>query len=168
MEITRQRLILVMSAGVAVVGLALFLFLYHPLMDKIKARYAECHTIEGEAAQARENTAKAREIARDKILISEEEVSPVIEELTKQGNLQGINFISLAPKDAEKYKDSPYRILPIEIETESSYEALGKFLGFVDGLKSGLVTVGTFEVTSGEKDAAKLKAKLTVHLYLLG
>lgn len=168
MEWTKQRITIVISTFIGVAGLVLFFSLYLPLGRGLKIRGSECRILETEIGQAQEGLSLFRKNGRGKSLITEEEVSRAIDELTRQGKSLGINFISLTPRQAEKSEGSRFRIFPIEMETESTYEALGRFLGSLDELQKSLVTVGGFDVIPNEGNPSKLKAKLTVQMYLAG
>lgn len=163
-ELFKQRPAL--FGGAALLAAGLFFLFYGPLLGKINTYRVECQKLETETAQARENVSKARGEIGEKILVAERILAQVIEEFTKRGNIEGVNFISLTPGQAEQSGGSPYRLLPVEMETESSYEALGKFLGLLDQMENGLVTLGALDVQTDEKEPLKLKAKLAVYLYL--
>lgn len=161
----RKRIFwIIVGAVLAAAGLVMYLTLYAPLAKRLKAGGLECQTVEGEVKEARNLIAlfKAREI--HKALIPEKEVPFTMEELTRQGNFIGVNFISVTPRSIEE-KDT-YRILPLVMELNSGYETLGKFLGLLDELEGNLLKVREFSVTPKAEDARYLKARLTVNLYL--
>lgn len=162
-----KRKLLLIGIGAAALGsLTVYLIFYHPLQVKLGPLGSECRAIEEEARQARNTISKFKQAGAVKRVVSEGEVSQVIDELTKLGKWRGINFVSLTPGFAEKFEDSPYRVLPIEMETGSSYQALGEFLGSLDGMEKGLATVEGFEIAQNEKNPAKLRTKLRIMLYL--
>lgn len=166
MELTRQRLIMIIAAAIAIIAIGLYIFLYGPLIRRLRVMHIECKTIEADALQTRNRIAAVKTIDIKKGLIKEEEISLAINELTKQGKLEGINFVSMAPKEIEKREDAPYNILPIEMEIESTYEHLGIFLGSLDELERCLVAVRSFNVVPDKEEPAKLKTKLTVNMCL--
>ena len=156
--------ILALATGAVV--LILFLLLYLPLMNRLKIRGSECRSLEAEANQARTSLGTLKKAPPAKSLITEGEISLAIDELTKQGKSEGVNFISITPRQTEKSEDSKYRILPIDIEAESSYEALGRFLGSLELLREGLMTVGSFDVSPDSRKPSRIRTRLTVSLYL--
>ena len=89
-----------------------------------------------------------------------------MEELTRQGKSGGINFVSLTPGAVEDTEGREYRILPIEMEIESTYEALGHFLGLLDEMEKSLLKVQSFNVVTKGEDPSKIHTRLTVYLYL--
>jgi len=169
MELTKQRLILVISVGLVIIALGFYLSLYSPLINKLRKAHLECRRLETEVLQAREAIDSLRLKAPKGKLITEEDVSRAIDDLTKKGRLARVNFISITPKQTEEPEQGlSYKILPIEIEMESTYEDLGIFLGLLDELENCLVTVKNFNITFTEKGALKLKTKLVVNVYLSG
>ena len=163
-EFPKERWVLLI-AGLAAVGtLALYLFLYRPLLRELNVQASACRELEANLAHARQLAARLKTGGEERSFTKEEEVSLAIDELTRQGKLKGINFISITPKSMEKSKDGRFQILPIEVETESSYETLGRFLGSLEDLKTSLVTVASFNVTAEGEDPSRLRAKLTLHM----
>jgi len=169
MELTKERLIIVISAGLVIITLGLYLSLYSPLINKLRKAHLECRRLETEVLWVREAIESLRLKAPKGKLITEEDVSRAIDELTKKGRSEGINFISITPKQTEEPKQPlPYKILPIELEIESKYEDLGIFLGSLDELENCVVTVRNFNITPTEEGALKLKTRLVINMYLSG
>lgn len=168
MELTRKRWTLAAAVLAAVGLLAIYFFLYHPLMRQLKVQAAVCRNLENEVEQARSLIARSKTEGEERPFIKEEEVSLAIDELTKQGKLKGINFISMIPGSLGKSQDSRFRFIPIEIETESTYEALGLFLGTLDDLKASLVTVASFETAPPGPNPSRLRTKLVLHMCVTG
>jgi hypothetical protein len=54
------------------------------------------------------------------------------------------------------------------VDVESDYEHLGNFLGSLEALKNGLVTVKSFMIVPEEKTPAQLNTKLIIDMYLDG
>lgn len=159
----QNRLLLIIAGAVASASLGLYLFFYVPLMSHLRVLGPQCRQIEAEVSKARNLIAAFKAQATDKVLIPESEVSATLEELTRQGNFSGITFSSITPRSIEELD---HRILPIEMELESSYESLGKFLGLLDDLEGGLVKVRDFNITPKSDDPGKLQTRLAINLYL--
>ncbi len=165
MELSKQRLII--TGVIAGISFSLYFFLYGPLISKKRAAYLECISIENEVIQARESIVPLKTANINKELITKEDITLAMDELTRQGRLKGINFFSITPREIEKAEYFSCRILPIEMELQSTYENLGIFLGLLDNLEKNLVTVKAFNITLDKKDSPKLKTKLVVNMYLL-
>ena len=165
MELTKERLIIIIAAALIILFLGLYILLYNPLIVKLRAEGGECNRIETELLQARKAIDALEAIDKKKMLIAEEDIPLAIGELTSQGKLKGINFISMTPGQIEEPKTA-YRVLPIEMEIESTYKGLGIFLGLLDDLEKSLVTVGSFDIKADGKISSRRKAKLVVNMYL--
>jgi len=169
MELTKERLIIVISAGLVIIALGLHLSLYRPLINKLSKAHLECRRLEREVLWVREAIESLRLKAPKGKLITEDDVSSGIDELTRKGRSERINFISITPKRTEEPRQPlAYKILPIEIEMESKYEDVGIFLGSLDELENCVVTVRNFNITPTEEGALKLKTRLVINMYLSG
>ena len=165
-ELTKERLIIIIGSVLAIVVLGIYMILYKPLIKELKAQYLECKTIEIEVLEARNIIASAKITEIKSSILTEKDIPLAINELTKYANLKGINFVSITPKAVKK--EAQYNILPIELKLESTYKELGVFLGSLGELKKSLVTAKDFNIIPYEKDPTQLKTKLMVNMYLLG
>ncbi|MEK6728052.1 MAG: type 4a pilus biogenesis protein PilO [Candidatus Omnitrophota bacterium] len=86
--------------------------------------------------------------------------------MTRLAKSKGVNLISITPKQV-KEKEAHYKILPIEMEIESTYEDLGIFLGALDKLEKSLAIIDSFSVISEKERSLKLKTKLVINMYLV-
>jgi len=168
MELTKERLIIVIVGGIAIVAIGVYLFLYHPIIYKLKASHQDCRAIETETSQAREAIANLDSVSIKKALMTEGDVSIAIDELTAKGRLKGIDFVSMVPDQVEQSQGVECKKLPIEIEIESTYEELGVFLGSLDEMEKSIVTVRNLIVTPDKKKSATLNTKLVLDMYLRG
>lgn len=166
MEQTKQKFLLGLAGAVVGASFIVYLVFYQPLFYQMKIKGGHCHSLEGQVKEMRKSLGTLKIKDREKVLINEEEVSMALRELTLQGKSAGVNFVSVTPKEAQKPAGSPYRILPIETELESTYEAFGTFLGSLDKLQKGIVTVGQFKAVPSKPDSLELHAQLTLNLYL--
>lgn len=165
-ELTKERLIMVIGAIAVICTLGIYLVFYLPLMKGLKAKYSEYKATENDLFECRNIIEPAERVGRERALTAEEDISRAIDELTSYGRLRGINFISISPKEIIEEKDLRYKVLPIEIEIESTYNELGAFLGSVDELEKGLFKVKSFEIAADKKDASRLITDLVVNIYL--
>jgi len=164
-ELTQEKSIIAIVAIIAVIALAAYLVFYAPLMKELKVQYRECRSVENDVLVCRNIIGSAGKVYGERILMSEKDISRAIDELTKHGKSQGINFLSIRPEDIREEKGSQYKVLPIEMEIESTYEQLGEFLGSLDELEKGLVRVESFEIFPDRKDASNLITELVVDVY---
>ena len=166
MEMTRGKYWIAAGSGAVLLLFGYYLFFYRPLTLELGKKARESREIENLVTAAHVHSLPAGHEGDEDKLISEESVSTAIEELTAQGKIMGINFLSIASRQREHAEGKAYSVLPIEMELESSYEALGRFLGSLEGLHRCLVTARTFESLPANNDPSKLKTRLTVNLYL--
>lgn len=166
MELTKQRLTSIVIATFIIMGFGLYFFLYRPVIQNLRIKSSTCQATERELAQARKNAATLEVEGQRNPFIAEGEVSFALDELSQRGRTNGISFTSITPQQIVASEGGPYRVLPIEIETESSYQALGRFLGSLDGLEKSLVTVESLSVLSVNENPAQLRARLIIHMYL--
>lgn len=167
MELTKQKLTLIIAAVITIFAVGLYLFLYSPLLESLKEAYLEVRYLEGAVLLARDRVALTEAKNFKNTLINEKEVPLLIEELTKAGKSGSIDFISVSPRQIEKSKDGSFRILPIELEIESSYKDLGSFLSLYGNEQSEyLVKLKNFEIMPHKESPEKLKTKLTLDVYL--
>ena len=167
-ELTKERRIVIVISALVIIAIGAFTFLYRPIATELKEVYLEYKRYEREILRARNIIAGSKATGIKRTLITEEDISLAIDELTKQGKLKKVNFISMTPQQIEKRKDSRYKILPIEIEIESTYERLGFFLSSLDDFKKSAITIRGFRIIPDKKNLTKLKTNLVVNMYLSG
>ena len=167
MELTKERLAAIIIAGALIIILGLYLVLYRPLTRKLNQEYRKYKTIEVALHETHQTIINLKKARLKKSFITEEGISLAINELTKEGRLKGIDFISITPQKIEELKSLPlYKILPIEMEIKSSYNDLGIFLGSLDYLQKSLIVVKSFEIIANKKDLRELQTKLVLNMYL--
>lgn len=164
MNFMKNRLRIGLGTGAALVLVFVYLIFYAPLMKRLATDAHACRLAEGEVKDARNmiQAFKAREI--EKSLLSDLQVSDMLEQITRHGNQIGVTFLAVTSHTSEEGEH--YRILPIDMELESAYESLGQFLGDLDDLKGSLITVKDFVVTPRKEDPLKLDTRLTLNVYL--
>lgn len=168
LELAQERLVVLISAGIAIIALAVYLIFYLPLSRQLRTKFLECRSVEADALETRNIIEKAGKVYGGRVLMTEDEVHHAIDELTKHGRLKGISFISMSPKKVKKQKGSQYKIMPVEMEIESTYEELGVLLGSLDDLEKGLVKVKKLEVIPDKNDRNKFLTDLVVDIYISG
>jgi len=161
-EMQKKKLAVAISAAV-IASLGLYLTAYAPLIRKLNESYSECKSAEARAIERRNIVKAARGAGEDKILTDEEDISRAIDELTAHGRLKGVNFVSISPGRIKK--DVRCKIVPVDVDLESTYEKLGAFLGSLDEL-GRLFKVKDFSVAPHKEDASMLMTSLTVDIYL--
>lgn len=165
-ELTQERLIIVIASAIAVIILLIYFIFYAPLVKKLKVSYRECKSCETEVFATRNIIESVSKTQEGKTLITEDDISLAIDELTRHGKSMGINFISIKPKEIIGKIESKYKVLPIEIEIESKDEQFSEFLGSLDELRKSLIRIKSFDLTPNKEDRTRLNAKIIVDMYL--
>ena len=168
MELTRERLTIIIASAIAIVLVGIYAFLYRPLINKCIQAGRECKRIETEVDEAHTAIGLLKQVTTKRTLISEKDISLAIDEFTKQGRSGGINFTSIVPREIKAEAGSMYKVLPIDMEMESTYKELAVFLGSLEQLEKSLVTVKDLNMTSDKGKREKLDTRLTVNMYLSG
>ena len=164
-ELTKARLVLVVSIGFLAAALCVYAVIYMPLSRNLKAKYFECMACEGQALEARKAIESAVSISGERALSPEKDAGSAIDELTEQGKLTGVNFLSMRPKEKAVKETSPYTILPVEMRIEASYEQFLAFIGSLDELAKTIIKIKSFEVVPDQTNKAKLYVDLVVDMY---
>ena len=143
-------------------------FVYQPLASQINLKKKEWQRLEGDLSVARGFILKKDDLGRKGDLLSRQEISLAIDEITKMGRRQKINFISISPQEIQDVPDASYRRLPIRPELEAEYKDLGAFWGALRELHESLVTVKDFKIAKHETVYSILHAQVTIELYIRG
>jgi Tfp pilus assembly protein PilO len=165
-ELTKEKLMTFLPVAVLVTVIGISLIFYIPLMKKSRVVYAQCKAIEDKARKTKNVIKGASVISSRRVLMTEEDVSYATNELTRLGKQKGIDFVSIRPKDIQKEKGEEYKILPVELQLESTYKELGMFLGSLDDVEKSLITVKSFNIVPAPGNTARLITDLVVDVYL--
>lgn len=152
-----------------IVAFIVYAIVFTPLMKQMNVKYAECKRAENEIVSTRNIIDGAKALGKSygsRVLISEKEAASGIEEFTKHAKGLGVNFIYIKPQNTILKKDTPYKILPIEMELEANDSQFVAFMGSIDELKKTIIAVHDFDIKPDAADRTKLRAKITINLYL--
>lgn len=165
-EITKQVFIASVSGVAAVIVILIYIFIYMPLVHKLKTAYSECRLAESQVADARNVISLAGKTNSDRVLVAEKNALFAIDELTKYGKTMGVDFVSMKPAEITVGKEGDYKILPIDMDIAASDEQFFNFIGSLDSLKKVVIKVKSFDVNPDEHDRTMVHGKLTASLYL--
>lgn len=165
MEFMRKRFVMI-GGVLALLLSAAYLFFYGPRLSQLVRMKKECGGIERSLEQSRNDIATLKNLPLTKNLISEQAVPLAVDELTHLGKSKGLNFLSMNPQPITASGDGAYKTLPIEMVVNSGYSQLGEFLGALDKLEKGVVTVSGFKIAPEGGNSSKLKTELVLNLYL--
>ncbi|NQU95201.1 MAG: type 4a pilus biogenesis protein PilO [Candidatus Omnitrophica bacterium] len=165
-EITPEKKIIAIITAVLVLAITIYVIFFAPLFVKLKIKFSEYMAIEHEVRQYRSIIESAGKVYSERTLQSEEDVSRSIDELAKHGKVKDVKFISINPEKVVRKEDTQYKVLPVEMELESTYAGLGVFLGSLDDLEKTLVKVKSFNISHDKNDPTKFITDLEVEVYL--
>lgn len=167
----RQKLSVAIGAMILAFSAGVYGLFYAPLIADLSREGSRASAVEKQAAEAHAAIASYRssELAgSQRRLLTEEEVSEAIHELSRTAQIQKVRFISLSPGQAAETGDHEYRTQSLQIEAESSFEDLGVFLSGLDEQPLGIFTVKGLDAAPDPRDKTRIKTRLTLDLYLEG
>ena len=155
----------VVVAG-AVLAAAMFLVFIRPIYAKAKSIAQEVKALNHELRDVRGALERSSRLNQKKHLLTRNEVSRAINEITNLGTALHINFLSTSPQRIEKQEGSKYPVLPIHFEVQSTYSDLGIFLGALEKSTTSVVTVHEFSIDRRQEILPEIYTELVVYLYL--
>ena len=154
--------------SLAAVVFVIFILLYLPLIKSAGVLKEELKETQKKVSLAKGMIPKNKSLAAAGHLLNSVEISAAIGEITTMGRSLSVNFNSLNPQGVEPGQNVSYQILPLQIEIESKYEDLGRFLGKLEELKTGIVTIRSFQIQKNAQNPSLVKAKIVLEMYLKG
>lgn len=139
---------------------------YNQLLSEINIKARTCTDLEAGAQAARQVALSSWGVLKIFPLIQENEISLVLDEITRKGKIRGINFVSIVPQPAKQKEGTLLRSLPLELETQSSYKSLGIFLGQLQEMKNGFLSLRSIRVTPNNTHPAHVSAAISLDVYL--
>ncbi len=177
-EYIKENLFMVIIGGTVISALGLYLLVFSPLLAKIEKGSKEYTKIEADIFRSRAIIESAKKIKTTRTLLTEKhsDILQPINELSKREKLEKINFVSICRKDKDtgggkkrkkrRKKKGPYKVLPIEMILESTYEDLGTFFEEVDELDQGVVSIANFTIIPFQEKPVQLRTTLELDMYL--
>lgn len=160
--IREKKNVWILLSGLAI---AVLLLVYLPLLAQVRKKDQEL------AGLIRQLSASGSELsglsgdAGGKKIVGEAEASALVDRITREAKSCLLDIKSAAQKEIRAIEDG-YEALPLQLEIESSFEQLGVFLGRLDSLEDGLVSVDSFQILGAERLGPKVSAFLSLNLYL--
>lgn len=167
-EVTKKNRAVVLLSAIGVAVALFYIFFCIPLTAQAQKKAVACWSVERQVLEARNIIAATGNYNGERVLLPEKDAALVISELTKHGRDMGVKITSMAPKDIVADSTEKYKILPIEMKVESSYEAMAEFIGSLGELEQSVIKIKGFDITSQEKNRSRLKANLVLDVYLSG
>lgn len=165
MNIRFDRKTALVLSGIAVVVIV-FLLLTVSLLNKVRKAGKEAKALEREMLSVRQALQLQENFRQNGKLLSRRQISLAIDDITKVGAAQNVNFLSISPQKITRPSDSSYQVLPIQMNVQSAYVDLGLFLNALERLEQGIIAVKGFEITRDQLILPQIKSGLVVEVYL--
>jgi len=162
-ELNKKTVILIAFPILVILIIIVFI---GPLFTKAKNVASQAKALDIELAEIRNALMKAKKLDQKGHLLSRNEVSSTINEITSVGNQYKINFLSTSPQQIVKNENSEYPVLPIRLEIKSTFRDLGIFLGSLSNLEKSVVTVKEFSIERDQEILPEIITVLIVEIYL--
>ncbi|MFA5117251.1 MAG: type 4a pilus biogenesis protein PilO [Candidatus Omnitrophota bacterium] len=167
-EFIQRRMALIISIAAALAVIVIHAVFYGPLIKKITLSSLENKALEKYLESARYAIEQTGISGVKRALITEDEVSIAIAELTRHGKLKGVTFISIKPGEITSGPQWFYKILPLEIIMAAPEQKFAGFLGSLADLKNSVIKVKSFEAALNTEGENRLKVNMVLELYILG
>ena len=156
----------IIVAAVAIV-IIIFVLMAAPLLTKVRALGSEVKALDQEMMSARQAVELQDKFQQTGNLLTRQKVSLAIDEITKVGATQSINFLSISPQKIMRIEGSKYPVLPIQMELQSEYQDLGTFLGALEKLEGSIATVKSFQIERDQQNLSQVRTMIVVEIHLL-
>ena len=188
-DLQNKKNILIVSVIVFIIAL-LFQFVYFPRLRQVRSLNREYKSIARDIDElysfiGRDGSLEDNIIERRRGLAMlesafpfEKGVSDIIKQLNEQARHFNVNVISLKPRNFEIYRDregkelkvSDYfcKCMPLTLNVESRYRALGEFLLNIETNKSPMISIEEVEIEKDKDKTSTIKADIELTAYILG
>ena len=160
--IREKKNVWILLAGLAI---AVLLLVYMPLLAQVRKKDQELGGLIRQLSASGSELSGLSGDAGGKKIVGEVEASALVDRITQEAKSCLLDIKSAAQKEIRAIEDG-YHVLPLQLEIESSFEQLGVFLGRLDSLEDGLVSVDSFQILGAERLGPKVSAFLSLNLYL--
>lgn len=162
-----KRKTVLFALGLLVVAV-FFLGYYWPVQNQVKKYAVEIKRLERNRDVALQIISAHKERPDNIHLISEDDVTAIIDQIMNAARRNDINFDAVMPQDIESLPQLLSRRLPIELQARSTYKNLSRFLSDLENFDGSLVVVDSFRFVPDEKMTTVLQATIWLSVYLKG
>lgn len=143
----------------------LILFLYLPVSREVKKKTLEWNSLKSRLTADQDNLKVIKEARVDKKLIQEQDISFVVDVITKEGRRLPLNFKSIT-QGKLKHDENNQPVLPVQMDIEGGYEQLGRFFGVLENIKDSVITVENFSLKCNDRFSPNIYTSLLINIYL--
>ena len=158
----------IMRTAAAALALVLAWGVYLSPLASIRKISLECNRLQRELIQGRHWIEPYR---RGELphLPPAGSVSAVMEHLNQLARQHQVQFLEISPGVLRAGDPKELQILPVELYLQGEYKPLGEFIGELDRTPAlGGVTVRRFSIDREERLLPRLRARLSIELFLSG
>ena len=173
LELDNKKIILVGLIAVIVLYLD-FSFIISPQIQGIKRTGSkiaklkqDINNLSSMAPGLKTAQAKAQEsaVGKDKIIISENQVAPLLQKISDMANKDNVKIMQIKPGKESKAKDSSLATLLINLDLVCGYHNLGLFINDIEnGLE--LMAIEGVRIESDPVNYLQQRVNLTVKTYV--
>lgn len=154
--------------GVGTLALMAGWFLYVPPLTAIQRANKELFHLKAETEEARMAVMPLR---KGQLLVPPgiDQLSMVLKELNQLARSHQVQLLEMSPQTARPDQASGLFALPIELQLEGSFRAIGDFLGAVrQDPELGVAHVERFAVYREVRLLPRLRARVSLEIFLVG
>ena len=147
-------------------GLIILIFVYRPLMIKLRDAKSRLHEVETKLLNRRSAIAASIKSNLKGKIMQRNEVPLAIAELTEKGRYLGLNFSSISPKQLQETAQAGIQRLPLIFTIESEYKDIGQFLAYVEEFPRSITEVESLSIHPRDDNLPILSVELVLNLYV--
>ncbi len=156
----------VLIAGGIVMLVILGGLIYLPPLKAIQRYSAQSRQLEADRVRSRQVIDQVRR-GKAPLLRSPDAVPEILAELNTMARSYKIQFLSTTPGTLEQNQLTKMVILPVDLQVEGEYRALGEFLGALRRAASlGVVYVRQFSLSRDDRLLPRMRVGLSIGLAL--
>lgn len=149
----------------ALMFLLVIVFLYLPLARRVVVKKTEFSRLSADLAGAKLAIESLHNLREDCRLIKDSEVPSIINSISKKGRELEVDIKSMDQMDPRTVPGK-CRALPIRIEAEARYDAIGKFMTELESLGECVITIDSFRVQKNERSKLTVDSSIVISIYL--
>jgi len=161
-----SKTLLILCACCVLSGLIILIFVYRPLMIKLRDAANRLYEVETKLLSQHAAIAALEKSDIKGQVMQRKEVPQAIGELTERARELGLNFSSISPDQLHQTSQASIRKLPISFTIESEYKNVGQFLTYVEEFPRSIVEVESLSIRPREDNLPKLSVELVLNLYV--
>jgi len=175
-----KKKILLIYAGVAILVLAAYVFLFlkpsltklFDVLPKVRERKVDIRSVRNDLTlehklKARLEDLGKRSVEYDKKLSRESELPVILENISKIARSSRVKILSLDPQKEKSGGKGAYLEVPIVISAQSGYHELGMFISRLEN-SMRYMRVFNIYVKTGGANSKRHAVRFTVHAYVAG